>query len=70
MDVLAMLTQDEESNLYIETYFMENGVATVCDKMFLCEMSHFETVKVKTDHCRQLFTVVLYNSVSAFNANY
>lgn len=46
MDILAMLTQDEENNLYIETYFLEGGVSTVCDKMQLCEMSGFETVKV------------------------
>lgn len=64
MDILAMLTQDEENNLYIETYFLEGGVSTVCDKMQLCEMDSFETVKVQTDPSRQLFTVFLFNSVS------
>jgi len=62
MDFLTMLTQDEESNLYIETYFMEN--CALCEKMPLCDFKNFETVKVKTDHCRQLFTVFLFNSVS------
>ena len=66
MDFLAVLTQDEDNNFYIETFKIEEEIQPITGKIPITTTETFEEVQVTHDPKRQLFTIFRYSSVSLF----